>query len=58
MQKAKAFGSHLNKYVELHEIGHKIHAMQDKAHNFKEVRSTLPPLEVVTEMAENKKLYS
>jgi hypothetical protein len=43
--------------VELQEIDQKIHASQNKAQKFKEIMSTLPLIDVVTTMAENKNIY-
>jgi hypothetical protein len=48
----------LTEDVDLQKIGQKTHVSKDKVHNFKEVMSTLPPTEVVTTMAKNRKLYS
>jgi hypothetical protein len=43
--------------VELQDISQKMHVAQDKEQKFKEVMSILPPTEVVTAMAENRKLF-
>ena len=43
--------------VELQEIGQKLQVVHDNAQKFKEVMSTLPPIELVTKMKKNRKLY-
>jgi phospholipid N-methyltransferase len=45
------------RYVEMQEIGKKIHVAEDKTYKFEAIMSTLPPAKVVKKMAENMKLY-